>query len=228
VLIVGPPADGRDVVAQLVADARYRGAVVDQLGTGDLGVRWTGGSWPDLVIVVPRDRAEGVAVCAALRSRSPNPILVVAPDRDEDLVVAVLDAGADDVVAQPLSRQEFTARMTAALRFRRALAEVAVPEVLELAGLRLDLTQHTVMIGECTIELPVNELRLLHALAARDGATVPADELAAELWPSESGALRNRLRVTVARLRRLLAGVPSPPVITLERGIGYALAAPPP
>src|SRR3954451_2553091 len=144
VLIVGARTDGRAVVVRLVADAGYGGDVVDRLGSADAGLGWTAALWPDLTVVMPRDRADGVAVCTALRSRSPNPILVVAPDRDEDLVVGVLDAGADDVVAQPVSPQEFTARMTAALRFRRALAEVAVPSVVERAGLRLDLTQHTV------------------------------------------------------------------------------------
>jgi two-component system KDP operon response regulator KdpE len=184
----------------------------------------------DLVILVAQDSAEIVGVCAAVRERFRNPVLVVYTGEKSDVATAMLDAGADDVMVPSVSESEFLARVDVALRYRGALTALASDDVLEVGALRIDRTRRVAVIDGESIELSPNEFSLLSTLARAVGHAVPADVIAAQIWPGKTEANPNRLRICATRLRKMLAGRTGAPLIIAERGVGYmmVLASPEP
>src|SRR5579872_5075660 len=76
-------------------------------------------SWtPDLVITDLRmPNVDGVELCRTIRKKDSGiPIIVLSVRNEERNKVEALDAGADDYVTKPFSRDELLARVRAALR----------------------------------------------------------------------------------------------------------------
>lgn len=76
---------------------------------------------PDAVVldVTRLETPEAVPLVRAVRAASPAPLLVIVAPRDEQTGLAVLDAGADDFLRQPVAALELQARLRAQLRPRR-------------------------------------------------------------------------------------------------------------
>ena len=110
---------------------------------------------------------DGIDVIRALRVWSTVPIIVLSGRTDAAGKIAALDAGADDYVTKPYSMDELLARLRAALRR---------PTTGEAHGT-------SAVIGDCTVDLASCTVRLTRA--AKDGATLPQDDEALRLTPTE-------------------------------------------
>jgi DNA-binding response OmpR family regulator len=88
---------------------------------------------PELVLVVGAGTAE---ICRAFRRQAPDvAIIAIVPSRNVDLVVAALEAGADDCLGRPFHRAELAARVIAARRRGAVASETsALADVPTLDG----------------------------------------------------------------------------------------------
>ena len=77
--------------------------------------------------------------------------------------------------------------------------------------------------GESSQTLTPTELRILGALAAREGEIVRRRDLVAAGWPHGARVSENTLDAYVARLRRKLRALPGAPTIQTTHGVGYTL-----
>lgn len=118
ILVVGPDAAGRAMLAAAVAAASY--AVVSA-GADDAPaclrqIR------PAAVVLDMMRLPAGVAVdlVRSIRATTVQPLLVVVAAHDDAAGTAALDAGADDFLRSPLAAPELRARLHAHLRPRRA------------------------------------------------------------------------------------------------------------
>jgi two-component system OmpR family response regulator len=175
---------------------------------------------PDvLVIDIGLPDADGRDLCHALRARGDQTPVLFLTARDA-LVdrIAGFDSGGDDYLSKPFAFVELVARLEALLR--RAGGDVAV----EVGGTRLDPVTHSVGDGERIVVLTPTEFRLLARLMSRPGEAVRRSDLVRAGWPYGAIVRENTLDAYIARLRRKLRRLASPPAITTVHGVGYRIA----
>jgi two-component system OmpR family response regulator len=174
---------------------------------------------PDaLVIDIGLPDADGRDVCQALRARGvKTPVLfLTARDALTDRL-AGFGAGGDDYVTKPFDLEEVVARLQALVR------RSGNQDTFETHGLRLDPTARTASQDDTSVSLTPTELRLLATLAGAGGKVCTRREMVRGAWPHGAIVHDNTLDVYVARLRRKLAVLPSPPRIATVHGTGYRL-----
>ena len=167
---------------------------------------------------------DGARIMPMLRAVVSVPVLITTARDDEDEIVKLLDAGADDYMVKPFSAKQLDARVRAVLR-RAAEPEPAGP--VEVGGLSIDPRTHEVRLDGDELTLTPKEFALLLALARRAGEVVSKRDLLAEVWQQPYGGSDKTVDVHVSWLRRKLGETASEPrYLTSVRGVGVRLAAP--
>jgi two-component system copper resistance phosphate regulon response regulator CusR len=156
---------------------------------------------------------------ARIRAQSAIPLVVVLDDADAEGAVGALEAGADDVLAQPYHELELLARLRAVMR------RVTRPatNVLRFGDLEIDVERRDVRRAGRHIALSRTEFDLLRALARRSGSVVPRDVLTREVWGSSEAASTATLHTFISMLRAKIDDGTQPPLVRTVRGVGYAL-----
>jgi two-component system response regulator RegX3 len=175
----------------------------------------------DLMIPV----VSGIEVCRSIRTSSQVPIIMLtAKDAEIDKVVG-LELGADDYVTKPYSSRELIARIKAVLR-RGVVDESTVGEsgVHSVAGIRLDIGKHQVVINGEVVALPLKEFELLEFLMRNVGRVLTRSQLIDRVWGGDYYGDTKTLDVHIKRLRAKIEADPANPVlIQTIRGLGYKL-----
>ena len=205
-LIVEDDAGLRDV---LVRTFRAEGLGARGVATGaDALAHVAAHGAPDaLVIDIGLPDADGRDLCQAIRARGVlAPVLFLTARHALTDRLSGFHAGGDDYVTKPFDIEEIVVRLRALLR-RTAGEPGDVPEL----GLALDPAEHTVSRGTTTQALTPTEFRLLAALAGRPGKALARGELIGAAWPHGAIVQDNTLDVYIARIRRKLGRLPTPP-----------------
>ncbi len=172
---------------------------------------------------------DGIDVTRKLRTWMTAPVVVISARGAEDDKVMALDAGADDYLTKPFGVNELLARLRVALRHARAVASGAVPEVIEVGALRIDLAQREVRLGDAVVHLTPLEHRLLACLARHAGMVLTHRQILQEVWGPTHAPDAHVVRVHLAELRKKLEENPARPrLILTEPGVGYRLRSPEP
>ena len=180
---------------------------------------------PDVVVLdLGLPDVDGRDVLSMLRAVSDVPVMVARGRYDEDVMVRVLDAGADDYVIKPFTAGQVTARIRAVLR-RTGRSEE--DPVIRVGGLVIDTRSYEVTVDGQPIELARREFELLLALARRAGEVVSKRELQSEVWQLPWGGSDRTVDVHLSWLRRKLGETAAEPrYLHSVRGVGIRLAAP--
>lgn len=218
--------DDQTLRESAAAFLRANGFAVDPVATGKMARELAAVSPYDAVVLdlrLPDD--DGLAICTALRARTPAPRIVMATARDtlEDRV-AGLDLGADDYLVKPYALRELVARLRAVLR----RPDSDAPTVLVVGDLRLDPATRTVRRGPREIPLTTKEFAILQVLMRAPGRVLTREYLGEHAWDDNFDPMSNVIDVYIARLRRKVDGEGEPPLLETVRGAGYRLMLPPP
>ena len=148
-----------------------------------------------------------------------EPILVLSARDGIDDCVKGLDAGADGYVTKPFVLDELIARVHSLLRRHEANRQT----LFEHRGLKLDVTGHTVHLGEHLLELTSREYALLEVFIQNPGRILSRNLICERIWESNHGADANLLDVYMSRLRSKLQRSSGQSFFRTVRGIGYQL-----
>ena len=151
----------------------------------------------------------GTEVYRQLRQRGPVPVIMVtARDSEIDKVVG-LELGADDYVTKPFSQRELVARIRAVLR--RGQDVELVPDVVEAAGVRMDVERHEVSVDGERVKLALKEFELLEILLRNAGRVMTRSQLIDRIWGADYVGDTKTLDVHVKRLRTKIEARPGQP-----------------
>lgn len=183
-----------------------------------LDVDWLGGS--------------AMQVCRGIRDACDAHVTMCSSATNEDVVVAGLRAGADDVLTGPRSGRELAARMRAALRrqaaFEARAGNSAVHQIYSCGSLSIDVGRREVRIVDDRVALTRTQFDILVELARNRGAVVTRRDLMQAVWGLRSSVDAERIGAHIGALRRRLGDDSSEPELILSvRGVGYRLAVAP-
>jgi len=161
-----------------------------------------------------------------LRAACDTPILITATNASPGDIVRALDAGADDVISKDCVATEFLARLRAAIRrYQQREPSRSVAQQAATGALAIDREAQIVTKHGKLVPLTRTEYRLLDALAARMGETVPHRYLLSTVWGDQFVDDTHYLRVYIGYLRNKLEDDPAQPAyFTNDWGVGYRLA----
>ena len=163
---------------------------------------------------------DGISVCRRLRTNPETAevaIVMLTARGAECDIVSGLDAGADDYVTKPFSKEVLLARIRAALRKDERRSE----ERLTLDGLLLDDGTHQVTLDGTEMRLTLTEYRILELLLRHPGRVFDRALIIDRISGGEKTVTERTIDVQMFGLRRKL-GLWARHLETI-RGVGYRL-----
>jgi len=218
VLVVEDEESYREALAYML---RKEGFDVVEAADGTAGLAEYDRTGADIVLLdLMMPGLPGTEVCRQLRLRGPVPVIMLtARDSEIDKVVG-LELGADDYVTKPFSHRELVARIRAVLR--RGTDVELVPDVVESAGVRMDVERHEVSVNGDRVKLALKEFELLEMLLRNAGRVMTRGQLIDRIWGADYVGDTKTLDVHVKRLRSKLEVDPANPrYLVTVRGLGY-------
>ena len=217
--------DDQRIRERLTRALAERGHTVDARRTGFEGLTAAVEEGPDVVILdLGLPDVDGTEVLKMIRAVSRVPIIVATARSEEQSVVALLDAGADDYVTKPYSVDHLEARIRAVLR---RLDDGGRPATIEVGGLIIDPAGREASLDGAPLELSRKEFDLLTHLADRVGEVVSKRDLLAEVWREPYGGSDSTIDVHLSWLRRKLGETAAEPrYLVTVRGVGVKLIDP--
>ncbi|MGO5000547.1 phosphate regulon transcriptional regulator PhoB [Oceanisphaera sp. W20_SRM_FM3] len=146
------------------------------------------------------------------------PVIMLTARAEEEDKIRGLDVGADDYITKPFSPKELTSRLNAVLR---RVAPMAVDEVVEMQGLKLDPATHRVSANEQTLELGPTEFRLLHFFMTHPERVYSREQLLNNVWGTNVYVEDRTVDVHIRRLRNAISLAGHDQMIQTVRGAGY-------
>ena len=167
---------------------------------------------------------DGFEICKQIRDKKDAPIIMVSAKKDDIDKIRGLGLGADDYMTKPFSPSELVARVKAHIaRFER-LTESAVEKnkIIEIRGLKIDITARRVWINGVEKPFTTKEFDLLTFLASHPNHVFSKDELFREIWDMESIGDIATVTVHIKKIReKVEVDTSNPQYIETIWGVGY-------
>ncbi len=214
--------DETSIRRYLRAALSAQGFAVYEAANGQEAVTAALANHPDIIILdLGLPDFDGIEVTRQLREWSQTPIIILSVREAEHDKIAALDAGADDYLTKPFSTGELMARMRVALR---RLTSRPDDPILQVDGLKMDVSRRLVTVDANPISLTPNEYEILRLLLQNAGKVITHRQLLRQVWGTAYESEMHILRVNISNLRRKIEPDPSRPHYLLtEPGVGYRL-----
>lgn len=179
---------------------------------------------PDIILLdLGLPDMDGMKVLTNLRMWSSIPVVVVSGRLDVERKVAALNAGADDYITKPFSKDELIARIKAAIRHKAP--DMLVSHRYSVGELEINYELFRVSVGGRDVGLTQSEFKIVALLGKNAGHVLTYDYLIDQLWGPGGTGDNQILRVNMANIRRKIEKKPSAPrYIFTEVGVGYRMA----
>ena len=145
---------------------------------------------------------DGFGVCRALRKNSDVPIIFLTALSDEDDKLYGYELGADDYVTKPFTMSVLYAK-TAAL-IKRNRGNMLSGDRIEVGGITLELSSHSVLAEKAEIQLTPKEYALLLCLARNKNMVMSREQLLVKCWGYDYDGDARAVDTHIKRLREKL------------------------
>jgi len=179
---------------------------------------------PNLVLLdLGLPEVDGLDVARTLRKESSVPIIMLTARIEETDRLIGLELGADDYILKPFSPREVVARVRAVLRRVDGVTESA--QVFHAGELTLNLSKHSVLLGNESIELTPTEFGLLAALMQNPGQAFTRMQLLDRVQGQAYDGYERTIDAHIKNLRQKIGDDPQAPrYILTVFGVGYKFA----
>jgi two-component system KDP operon response regulator KdpE len=176
---------------------------------------------PDLVLLDVREAgAETMGLVARLRTWTSAAVVLVLRRAHEDKASALIEAGADDYLFQPVETEALLARVRVWLHQRARAGARRYPALPTAEPLRIEPERRTVVVDGREVHITPIESRLLMALALRSGGAMTEQQVQAAVWGPRAKVRSAYLRACIRQLQQKIELDPTQPrrLITDENG----------
>lgn len=164
---------------------------------------------------------EGVEILRDLRSNNiKTPVIFLTAKEAVQSRIEGLDAGADDYMIKPFSKEELLARVRALTRRSQTLI---FHENLNLNLLYLNVKECEVCILDEKIKLSLKETQLLELLLRNKGQVLSKEQIFNRIWGYDSEAEIKNVDLYIFYLRKKINFIKAEVVLETIRSIGYSL-----
>jgi len=219
ILLVEDETRLADALEQIL---KKQGFLVDAAVDGAVGQDMAETGIYDVIIL---DRMlpsiEGLEILKHLRANHiTTPVIFLTAKDAVSSRIEGLDAGADDYLIKPFSKDELLARVRALARrpdHLQASGQVCV------ASLRLDMCTCEVSDAAGKIKLTVTEAQLLELLMRNHGQVLTKEQILDRIWGFDKDVEIKNVELYIFYLRKKINFEQNGVVIHTVRGIGYCL-----
>jgi DNA-binding response OmpR family regulator len=184
-------------------------------------------AWPEqptelIMITLSKDSLAERKHVAQMRAFTAVPIVLITDLPSEDLLVDLLEAGADLIIPRPYGIRGLIAQLRALLRRSAGMPFFSLPTLTQ-ADVILDPSKRTVTVENgAPNHLTQLEFRLLYTLMTHVGQVIPAENIVEHVWGYSGEGNRDLVRGLVQRLRtKVEPNSRNPRYIMTEPGLGY-------
>ena len=221
--------DDKEIVRIIRAYLQQAGYVVLTAYDGETALHIIRSDRPDLVVLdlMLPDR-DGWSITRVVRgdeSLAKTPIIMLTARVESSDRVLGLNLGADDYVPKPFDPHEVVARVRAVLR--RAQDGPALPHIIQIGNLHMDLDRHEVTVDGRSVELTPTEFDLLKKLMDSPGHAFTRLALIEQGLGYSYEGVERTLDSHIRNLRRKIEPDPANPTyIKTVFGVGYRMTEP--
>ncbi|MEA2002844.1 MAG: response regulator transcription factor [Actinomycetota bacterium] len=217
--------DDQRIRQALATRLAERGHDVESTATAMDGVQRAVAGEADIVVLdLGLPDVDGADALQMIRAVSDVPVIVATARDDQEEIVRIFDAGADDYVIKPYSTDHLEARIRALLRRSTTVAD---DHEIAIGDLVIDIDAHEATLAGKSLDLSGKEFELLAYLAERSGKMIGKRELLAAVWRQPYGGADKTVDVHLSWLRKKLGETAAEPrYIHTKRGIGVKLVDP--
>jgi two-component system response regulator PhoP len=200
------------------------GLAVDHTDNGTDGLQLAEHTHYDLLVLdLMLPGTDGHTMVRRLRqSGSDTPVLVLSARDERQVIVDLLNAGADDYLTKPFDLGELLARVKALIRRGKGVRTT----VLTIGRLSLNSVEQTVRCDGDLVDLSPTEYRILEYLGYRPRMIVSKRQLLEHMYDYTWEHHSNVIEVHVSNLRKKLRAIGEEATVLTVRGRGYRLEAP--
>jgi two-component system, OmpR family, manganese sensing response regulator len=211
--------DDAQVAQELLQTLEAHGWSVERADNGSDGLQLMRCSSYDFILLdwnMPG--MSGLQLCKTFRAEGgETPIIFLTGRSETDDKIAGMEAGGDDYLAKPFEIRELLARVRAIQRRPRTL----IRERLKVKDLELEPKLRSATKDGVNVQLSFTESNILELFLRKRNTFFTAAQVFASVWPSDSGASVETVRVHMQFLRAKLARIGAQDLIETVKGAGY-------
>ena len=154
-----------------------------------------------IILDVMMPKMNGFEVCKEIRETSKVPIIMLTAKGEESSELQGFELGVEEYIAKPFSPKILVARVEAILRRTNQTEPEAV---IEVGGINIDKTAHSVTVDGENVDLSYKEFELLTYFAENAGIALSREKILNNVWNYDYFGDARTIDTHVKKLRNKL------------------------